>query len=318
MLFLARVKNTVVTLSMLTVFGMAGTAEAGIFKWIKNEAVPTITGKRPIVIKEYIKISSGTTQIKLGNDSLMIKMGTITVQTGKLRLRLAQGACVWATGDIVTCAPDFIDNQIKILADAGYKGIDPPKVEKNSGKPKQISTAGTHSENINSGLKFEDLDGKRTDGSSDPQMQPLEKSVGFDFSNPGTGNMGEQKPSLFFHNLFTRRVINDSGKLELQILGRADLAFMEGKEGGIACYFAKDKDSYILDTQNKFHDPMGYATVGSKTVPTNRIENVQIHLVVPWSELNIPNTVAPNATLFTQCFLTLDGEPMTQSDWIPL
>ncbi|SCY01875.1 hypothetical protein [Pseudomonas sp. NFACC37-1] len=300
--------NRAVIFWMLATFSVVGDAQAGIFKWIKNEAVPTIQGKRPIVLKEYIKISSGADQIKLGDDSLMIKMGGITVKTGQLRLRLAQGACVWATGDVVTCAPDFIERQIKVLADAAYAGTKPPAVEANSGKPKQKANAVTPS---GSGLSFSDLDGRTV------QWEPQDNSVGFDFSNPGTASSNPPKPSLFFHDLYTRRAKDASGKPELQILGRADLAFMEGRVGGIACYFATDKSTYILDSQNKYNDPNGYVTIGSKTVPAKQIENVQIQLVIPWADLEVPNTVAPNATMFTQCFLTLDGEQMLQTDWIP-
>ena len=312
-----QIGNWTTAFVVLAALCATGTAQAGIFKWIKKEVVPTITGERPIVIKDYVKVSSGATQIKIGQDTAMIKMGGITVQTGKLKLRLAQGACVWTTGDVMTCAPDFIERQIKVLAEAGYQGVPPPPVKPGEGKP-SITTEAAGSTtagkpNKGGGLNFSDLDGGPI-----VNWEPQEFSEGFDFKNPGTATpAGKLPPSLFFHDLYTRRVKDTNNKLWLQILGRADLARMKDKEAGIACYFATDKASYLVDTQNRFNDPNGYVTVGSTATPSTDRESVLIQLIIPWSELEVPNTVQPGSDMFTQCFLTLEGEQMTHTDWMP-
>lgn len=87
-------------------------------KWIDKEVIPTIRGERPLKIKPYIRISHhGKTRLELGDDRLFIQIGDVKVQTHQLRLRLLQAGCILETGNIVACAPDIIEREIRKIAD---------------------------------------------------------------------------------------------------------------------------------------------------------------------------------------------------------
>ncbi|WP_075342804.1 hypothetical protein [Tenacibaculum agarivorans] len=67
-------------------------------KWINNEAIPTVIGKRPLKIDpNRIRISSGGKDIlnlDLSKDKVYIDMGIATLKTGKLKQRIFETGAI--------------------------------------------------------------------------------------------------------------------------------------------------------------------------------------------------------------------------------
>lgn len=85
--------------SILCVLGLSySTAEAGLGKWFKTEFIPTITGKRPLKIKPYIKLThnNGKFRFEWEGNRVKIKLGDVTLQTSQLEERIRQvQSCVF-------------------------------------------------------------------------------------------------------------------------------------------------------------------------------------------------------------------------------
>lgn len=94
-------------------------AEAGIGKWLKKEAIPTLKGERPLEIKPYVSVkSSDNVELRLGINEAKIQIGDVKIQTHQLAKRLAQAGCVYATGgDVLRCAPDIVERELLNIAD---------------------------------------------------------------------------------------------------------------------------------------------------------------------------------------------------------
>lgn len=284
-------------------------SHAGLLKWVKKEALPTISGRRPVEIKPYISVKSGSTQVRLGQDSAMIKVGGVTVQTGKLRLRLAQAACVYATGgDVMTCAPDVIQREASKLFDEIASGIDTTAGPTNANAGHGAGSSG--SSGSTGGLKFED------GGMKEVPWGPPSVSVGFDFSNPGTPSSSPPKPSAFLHTIAVARGVDSSGRAMVGIVGRADFAFMPGRKGGILCLFASEKGKYLRDRNGQYSDPYGLVALGGSAVVNLSPDLMPIQLSMPWAELDLPDDVDPYAPKFVQCHITVDNQVMQSTEWI--
>lgn len=284
-------------------------AHAGLIKWIKREALPTISGQRPIVIRPYISVKSGSTQIKFGENSAMIKVGGVTVQTSKLRLRLVQAACVYATaGDIMTCAPDVIDRESKKLFGDIANGTEIPDAPPIA-RPGSTIATGTGA-TANNGLKSED------DNMRDVPWGPPGASIGFDFSNPGTKTIGGPTASAFLHTIAVARSRNSAGKAMVDIVGRADFAFMTGKQGGVICNFASERGKYLTDSNSEYTDQYDVISVGGTVRVERSPDLVPFQLSIPWSELKLPNGSDPYATKYVQCHITVDNEVTQSTEWI--
>lgn len=289
----------VVTLSIAL---WADGSHAGLLKWFKKEALPTITGQRPVEIKSYISVKSGSTQIELGQDSAMIKVGGVTLQTGKLRQRLAQAACVYATGgNVMTCAPDVIDREASKLF-----------TEIASGTETTVSTVGDSGAGDTGtvGLKFEDAKMKEV------SWGPPSASVGFDFSNPGKASTSPPAPSAFLHTIAVARGADSTGRATVDIVGRADFAFMTDRRGGILCLFASEKKKYLKSRNGQYSDPYGLVAVGGSAIVERSPDLIPIKLSIPWSELYLPDDDDPYAPKFVQCHITVDNQVMQNTEWI--
>ena len=291
----------VVTLSIAL---WAGGSQAGLLKWFKREALPTITGQRPVEIKPYISVKSGSTQIMLGQDSAMIKVGGVTLQTGKLRQRLAQAACVYATGgNVMTCAPDVIDREARKLF-----------TEIASGTDTTVSTVGGSGAGDAGtvGLKLEDAKMKEV-----PWGSPS-ASVGFDFSNPGKASTSPPAPSAFLHTIAVARGADSTGRAMVDIVGRADFAFMTDQRGGILCLFASAKKKYLKSRNGQYSDPYGLVAVGGSAIVERSPDLIPIQLSIPWTELYLPDDDDPYAPKFVQCHITVDNQVLQSTEWIAL
>lgn len=281
-------------------------SSAGLLKWVKKEAMPTLTGQRPVSIKPYVSIQSGATKIKLGSNSAMIKVGGVTVQTGKLKLRLAQAGCVLATGDVMTCAPDVIEREAgKIFADV-FDGIQIPDASSGTASS---GTAGGVAPSSSGGIKFVDAEMKEI------PWEPPSVSVGYDFSNPG-GPPSAPSASAFLHTIAIARTKDQSGKAVIGIVGRADFGFMQGRTGGVLCLFASEKGKYLRDRNGTFTDQYGLAAIGGSTKVTQVVESMVIRLGLPWAEMELPPDDDPYATKYAQCHITVDDEVMQSTEWI--
>lgn len=295
------ISRAVVTLSMAL---WACDSHAGLLKWVKKEALPTISGRLPVEIKPYISVKSGSTQIKLGQDSAMIKVGGVTVQTGKLRLRLAQAVCLYATaGDVMTCAPDVIQREASKLFDEMATGTDTVAGTGNVAH-------GNGSGGSTGGLKWED------GGIKEIPWGPPSASVGFDFNNSGKPSTSPPKPSAFLHTIAVARGVDSTGRAMVGIVGRADFAFMPGRKGGILCLFASEKGKYLIDRNGQYSDQYGLVALGGSAVVERSPDLIPIQLSIPWSELNLPDDVDPNAPKFVQCHITVDNQTMQSTEWI--
>ncbi len=288
-------------------------AHAGFFKWVRNEALPTISGTRPIVIKPYVSIKSGSTQFKLGQDTAMVKVGGVTVQTGKLKYRLAQAGCVYATGgDVMTCAPDIVDREARKLFEQVARGI-----EANSDlpPPQSITNPGTKKPSIPSDgpLKFEDLDVKEI-----PWGAPSGPSVGFNFDTKlPTGPT--PSGSSIFNSFSVARGVDRNNRATVLVVGRIDFAYLQGRKGGILCLFASEKGKYLHDRNGEYRDQYGVVALGSSaTLPnSNWLELMQIQLTMPWSELELTDDLDPYEPKFVQCNVTVDNQVTQALDWAP-
>jgi hypothetical protein len=283
-------------------------ARADIFKWINKEALPTIKGQKPINIKPYISVKSDVVEVKLGKDAAMIKVGPVTVQTSKLRLRLAQAACTYATGDIYTCAPDVINREARKLFTQVANGIEPNSDLANSKPP---SPKPTPPKPTGSGLTFSDLD------ATEVPWGPPDVSVGFDFSNPGMASTGKPTPSGFLHSFAIARAHSPTAGDTVEIVGRADFAFMDGQQGGILCLFATQKGKYLKDHNGKYSGPYGLVAIGSSTTITQSPTLIPIQLSLPWSELELPDDDDPFQLKFVKCYITVNGTESQETDWVP-
>lgn len=285
-------------------------AQADILKWVRKEALPTITGKRPVEIKPYVSIKSGSTSIKLGQDEAMIKVGNVTVQTGKLKYRLAQAGCLYATGgDVMTCIPDIIDREANKLFSQVAKGIEP-----NSDLPPPLKPKAPPGSTVpvrDGPLKFEDLDARVI------EWEPMKASVGTDFSKTGTASNTPQSPSAFLHTIAIARGVDSKNRATVGIVGRADFAFMTGRKGGILCLFASEKGKYLKDRNEQYSDPYGLVALGGTVTVTSSPDLVPIQLTIPWSELELPDDENPYDPKFVQCHITVDNKVESSTDWIP-
>lgn len=289
----------VVTLSIVL---WADGSHAGLLKWFKKEALPTITGQRPVEIKPYISVKSGSTQIKLGQDSAMIMVGGVTLQTGKLRQRLAQAACVYATGgNVMTCAPDVIDREASKLFTEIASGTDTTVSTVDGSGAGDAGTVG---------LKPEDAKMKEV------PWGPPNASVGFDFSNPGKTSTSPPAPSAFLHTIAVARGADSTGRAMVSIVGRADFAFMTDRRGGILCLFASEEKKYLKSRNGQYSDPYGLVAVGGSAIVERSPDLIPIQLSIPWSELYLPDDDDPYATKFVQCHITVDDQVMQSTEWI--
>ncbi|ALQ50791.1 hypothetical protein [Nitrosomonas ureae] len=292
----------VVALGLATLLPIS--AHADIFKWIRNEALPTIAGTRPVEIKPYISISSGSNQIRFGEDSAMIKIGPVTVQTGKLKLRLAQAGCIYATGgDVATCAPDVIDREARNLFEQVARGIESNSDLRTRNRPIATPSGGP--------LRVEDFNGNEI------PWGPPNVSIGFDFSNPGSSSAANPSPSAFLHTFAIARGIDASNRATIEIVGRADFGFMDGQRGGILCLFADERGRYLRDRNGRYRDQYGIVALGSSTVVNQTPTLVSIQLSMPWSELELTDDIDPYSPKFVKCHITVDNTPMQETEWVP-
>ncbi|MDO8728351.1 MAG: hypothetical protein Q7K26_00500 [bacterium] len=286
-------------------------ANAGFFKWMRNEALPTISGARPIVIKPYISISSGSTKIRFGNDSVLVKVGDVTVQTNHLRYRLAQAACVYATGgDVMTCAPDVIDREAHKVFDQVANGVE---VNSDLPPPKPVAFAGGAKPSTSSGgLKIDDT--LLTVIAWDPP--PVSVGFNFDQNSPSSAN---PSPSSFFHSFSVARGVDDKNQATVLVVGRIDFANLQGHNGGILCLFASEKGKFLRSRNGEYQDKYGLVALGSSVIlPSSPwLEKMQIQLILPWSELELPDDVDPYAPKFVQCSVTVDNQLTQALDWAP-
>ena len=291
-------KKQILYLMTLSIALWADGSQAGLLKWFKKEALPTIAGQRPIEIKPYISVKSGSTQIKLGQDSAMIKIGGVTLQTGKLRQRLAQAGCVYATGgDVMTCAPDVIDREVgKFFAEIA------------SGTDTTVNTVG------GSGATDPGTAGAKSEEAKMKEVPwgPPSASVGFDFESSTL----PPAPSAFLHTIAVARSTNSSGKASVGIVGRADFTFMTDRRGGILCLFASEKKKYLKSRNGQYSDPYGLVAVGGSTIVERSPDLIPIQLSIPWSELYLPDDDDPYAPKFVQCHITVDNQVMQSTEWI--
>jgi hypothetical protein len=284
--------------------GFSSEASAGIFKWIKNEAIPTVTGDRPIVIKPYVSISSDALQVRLGEDSAMLKVGGITLQTGKLRLRLLQAGCTYATGDIMRCAPDVINREVRRLIQDIASGKD---IETQGGGVTNIGGVAT-----TPGLRFEE------GGMIERTLSPPPVSGGYDFSNPGMPSVSpSNSSSAFFNSLMINRGVDKDGDAFVEFIGRADFANAKDRIGGISCIFSTEGKVYLSDTNKQYRDVYGLVAIGSSAKIETNLDLVKIQLSMPWTELELPTTISPYSTIYAQCNLTLDSVTLYSSVWMP-
>lgn len=279
-------------------------AHASIFKWVRNEALPTIAGKRKVEIKPYISIKSGSNQVRFGENSAMVKIGPVTVQTHQLKLRLAQAGCIYATrGDVATCAPDVIDREARKIFEQVANGIEPnsdllmqkPPVDTSSDRP----------------FRFEDFDAKEI------PWGPPNVSIGFDFSNPGAPSTTKPSPSAFIHTLAIARNVDTENRATVEIVGRADFGFVDGQQGGILCLFANQAGKYLRDHNGEYHDPYGIVALGSSTVVNQTPTMVPIRLSMPWSELELRDDDDPYTPKFVKCHITINNKVMQETEWVP-
>ena len=297
-------KKQILFVASLSIALWADGSHAGLLKWFKKEALPTITGQRPVEIKPYILVKSGSTQIMFGQDSAMIKVGGVTLQTGKLRQRLAQAACIYATGgNVMTCAPDVIDREANKLFNEIASGTD-TTASTVGGSAAGASGAGA------GGLKFEDAK------MSEVPWGPPSASVGFDFSNPGKASTSPPAPSAFLHTIAVARRTDSAGRAMVGIVGRADFAFMTDRRGGILCLFASEKKKYLKSRNGQYADPYGLVAVGGSAIVERSPDLMPIRLSIPWSELYLPDDDDPYAPKFVQCHITVDNQVMQSTEWI--
>ncbi|MGQ2979843.1 MAG: hypothetical protein ACT6Q9_09135 [Polaromonas sp.] len=105
----------------IAVVVLPATASAGIGKWLKKEAIPTLKGERPLEIKPYVAVKSDSVELKLGTNEAKLQVGNVKIQTHQLAKRLVQAGCIYATnGDVLRCAPDILERELLNIAD----GID--------------------------------------------------------------------------------------------------------------------------------------------------------------------------------------------------
>lgn len=289
-------------------------AQAGLFKWIRNEALPTVSGTRQIEIKPYVSIKSGSTQFKLGQDSAMIKVGDVTVQTGKLRYRLTQAGCLYATGgDVMTCAPDVVEREARKLFVQVGRGIEansdlppPPRETTSSGATKPSAPA-------DGPLKYENLDAKEI-----PWGAPTGPSIGYNF-DPKSPTSPVPTGSSYFNSFAVSRSIDRNYRATVLVVGRIDFANLQGRKGGILCLFASEKGKYLRDRNGEYRDQYGVVALGSSaTLSTSTwLELMQIQLIMPWSELEIPDDLDPYEPKFVQCNVTVDNKVTQALDWAP-
>ncbi|MGJ7614154.1 MULTISPECIES: hypothetical protein [unclassified Variovorax] len=286
-------------------------AHAGLIKWINNEALPTLSGRKPVVIKPYVSIKSKNIfMMQVGPDSGMIKVGDVTVKTSQLAKRLAQAGCIAATsGNVLACAPDVIEKNARDLFNDTLQGIGTDLINNpGTGNPHTTPTSPPASPG---GLIFTDLNGKEI-----PWGPPAGPAVGFDFNNPGTP-AGTQQPSAFQRDfVFSRSVVG--GKAQINIDGRVDFAFMNGRSGGVLCFFASEKGAYLYDHNGQYVDPYGLVAVGSSvTVQGDMPEIVAVQLAMPWSELELPAGTDPHSPKFVKCSTVVEGKPLQETEWVP-
>lgn len=94
--------------------------------WLKNPYVSvTVNGNKLTVGPQTLTIQSdGRVRLNISgqNDSAFVKLGGVTVQTGKLRQRLTQAGCIAETGDVMGCAPDVVAKVAAQLAQEAAAG----------------------------------------------------------------------------------------------------------------------------------------------------------------------------------------------------
>ena len=85
----------------LCVYLVPAPAQAGIGKWLRTEAIPTVTGKRPLKIDpNRITVTSGGKKVlEYEGDSLYVRAGDLKFQTSQLRKRISQAGAVFS-GDM--------------------------------------------------------------------------------------------------------------------------------------------------------------------------------------------------------------------------
>lgn len=299
-----KMQNKLIT--FLCVLVISFDAQADLLKYFDTEVKPILTGKKALVIKPYISISSGANKIKFGKDAAMIKVGGITVQTTQLQKRLLQAGCVYATGDVMKCAPDVIDREAKKLFKDISQGI---PVEGEVVQNLNTNIPPNNNSSTKTGLTFKELDLEYREISSNPDFVS-----GFNFNQDS--NSSSEVPHGFIYNTAVKRGVDSSGKAFVDIVGRADFSYSKDKLGGVTCLFASDKNRYLKSYNDKYTDPYGMVAISSaKKIESDR-EAVLVNLTLPWSELELPADENPYTDKFVECHLTIDGKSMNSTDWM--
>jgi predicted secreted protein len=109
-----------VTKTFLAMLVFASCAShAGIGKWWEKEVVGAVTGERPPRIHfDQVSINhNGDKVMALGDDSLFLQVGDVTIKTHQLKKRLVQAGCIIVTeGNVAKCAPDILAREAGKIA----------------------------------------------------------------------------------------------------------------------------------------------------------------------------------------------------------
>ena len=110
--------------------------KSGLGKWIDKELIPTLSGKRSLEIKPYVKVThSGNKLLQLAPNSLHIEVGGVTLKTTKLAKRLGQLKCIVSTYNIIGCAPDVVERETARVYDCLLYTSPSPRDQRGSRMP---------------------------------------------------------------------------------------------------------------------------------------------------------------------------------------
>lgn len=114
----------VLLLAAVVFFSGAASAHAffgGLKKWIKNEVVPTLQGKRPLKIdpNRVTVTHEGKKILEVAGNTAQINIGSVSVKTNDLRKTLAQIGAVYAgnTAVLAAMAEDEAKRHLKKMLD---------------------------------------------------------------------------------------------------------------------------------------------------------------------------------------------------------
>ena len=73
-------------------------SHAGLDKWLREEAIPTLTGERPLEIKDYVSFRHKDIRILVAplRDRAEIQLGPVSIKTAHLRTRLMEAGAIYS------------------------------------------------------------------------------------------------------------------------------------------------------------------------------------------------------------------------------